>query len=188
MAGFEVTPHGRFCTDPRGKVRIYNGRRSSCLIDNDNKIMSLSSTFVITKSTRVVPSGCSGALGIQSSSRMGRPVEWPGVTEPGDGPRPLGGGEGRFEASIVSCSCARPTRITPGLSSTTKSTNSFNHCGCSACTSVGSAHFTASRGHCWQNWTPRCSHHQTPGPLGAIPTSNVPNWRRRRSQLRYMVT
>src|SRR2546429_2079862 len=74
--------------------------------------------LVITKSTRVVPSGCSGPLGIRSSSRMGRWVELPGLTELGNGPRPRAGGEGCFEASIVSWSCASPTRIRPGLSST----------------------------------------------------------------------
>jgi hypothetical protein len=27
MAGFEVTTHGRFCTDPRGQMQLYNIRR-----------------------------------------------------------------------------------------------------------------------------------------------------------------
>jgi hypothetical protein len=43
-----------------------------------------------------------------------------------NGPRPPAGGEGCFEASIVSWSCASPTRITPGMRSTAKGTSSFN--------------------------------------------------------------
>ena len=82
--------------------------------------------LVITKSMSIVPSGCSGPLGIRSSSRTGKPAEWPGVIEPGNGPCPLVGGEGCFDASIASSSCANPTSSTAGLSSTTKATSDFN--------------------------------------------------------------
>jgi hypothetical protein len=57
---------------------------------------------------------------------MGRKVEWPGLFERENGPRPRAGGDGCLEASIVSWPCASPTRITPGMSSRTKGTGNFN--------------------------------------------------------------
>jgi hypothetical protein len=55
---------------------------------------------------------------------MGRCEKWPGLLV--YGPRPVAGGEGCFEASTISWSCASPTKIIAGLSSTTKGRSSFN--------------------------------------------------------------
>jgi len=107
------------------KVRIYDDGPSPTLIDDGNKSTS-SPVLVITKSTRVVPSGCSGPFEMRSSSRIGRSAEWPGLGEPGNGPRPLAGGDGCLEASIINWSCASPTRIKPGLSNTVKANSNFN--------------------------------------------------------------
>jgi len=82
--------------------------------------------FVMTKSTRAVPSGCNGPLGIRISSRTGRWAECPGLVEPGNGPLPLRGPEGCVDASIVIWFCASPTRIKLGLSNTAKSNSNFN--------------------------------------------------------------
>ena len=71
-------------------------------------VIGLFPMFVILKSMSKVPSGFSSPVGISRSSRIGKSAEWPGVVEPGKGPRPRLGGASCWVASSVNGACGWP--------------------------------------------------------------------------------
>ena len=94
-------------------------------------VMGLFPMFVILKSISTVPSGFSSPVGISRSSRIGKSAEWPGVVEPGKGPRPRLGRASCWVASTVNGACGPAnSNNSRAESSTIKTTSNFNRFTC----------------------------------------------------------
>src|SRR4029077_1112554 len=66
--------------------------------------------------------------GSARSRRIGRPLEWPGLEEPGKRPRPRAGGASCCVASTVNSSCAHATTTAPKHAIAIILASNFNRC------------------------------------------------------------